>query len=124
MTYFTLPLPPSVNALYRNVPKVGRVKTRAAKDWYTQAAVMMAQQHVRQVSGRICVTYSVGRHPDKRKRDVANYEKALSDSLVANKVIEDDSLIESLRIHWTDLEPAGTVGVSIVSVGAGVGRAA
>ncbi len=32
--------------------------------------------------------------PDKRRRDCANFEKALSDFLVHNRVIADDSLIQ------------------------------
>ena len=34
---FTLPVPPSVNNLYANVPGKGRVKTRAYKRWIEDA---------------------------------------------------------------------------------------
>lgn len=99
---FTLPYPPSTNALYRNVPKVGRVKTGAAKEFNFRAALALAGQKANGIKGPVVVTYDVGRFPDKRRRDVGNYEKALSDSLVANGIIEDDSLIERLSIGWVD----------------------
>lgn len=102
MLTFTLPYPPSVNALYRNVPKVGRVKTGATKAFNFQAALALAGQRANGLKGRVNVTYQVGRFPDNRRRDVANYEKALSDALVANGIIEDDSLIERLTIGWAD----------------------
>ena len=47
--------------------------------------------------------YEFGR-PDKRRRDVANYEKAVSDILVTAGVIEDDSLIEEITLRWADVE--------------------
>ena len=39
--------------------------------------------------------------PDKRKRDLDNILKALSDILVKCGVIEDDHLCESIHICWT-----------------------
>jgi len=99
---FTLPYPPSVNALYRNVPKVGRVKTKATEAFNFQAALALAGQRANGIKGTVNVTYEVGRFPDKRRRDVGNYEKALSDALVANGIIEDDSLIEWISIGWVD----------------------
>ena len=50
---------------------------------------------------KLIVVYSLKR-PDKRKRDLGNLEKALSDILVSTGIIEDDSNIEDLRLHWAD----------------------
>ena len=44
--------------------------------------------------------------PDKRRRDLGNLEKAVSDILVSTGVIEDDCLCEWLEIRWVDEGPA------------------
>lgn len=51
--------------------------------------------------------------PDRRRRDVDNYSKALLDGLVEAKVLEDDSLIRDLRIVWADTTPGGKAVVTI-----------
>jgi crossover junction endodeoxyribonuclease RusA len=43
--------------------------------------------------------------PDKRKRDLGNLEKAISDILVALKIVEDDSLCEWLEAKWVQEGP-------------------
>ena len=53
--------------------------------------------------GKVDVQMRFGR-PDKRRRDLANLEKAVSDFLVNVGVIEDDCLIESLFMEWADIE--------------------
>lgn len=99
---FTMPRPPSVNAAYKNLKKGGRAKTEKATTFAFHASVELARQHVRGVTGKVVVTYDVGRIADRRKRDVGNFEKLLSDALVANGIIEDDSKIERLSIGWVD----------------------
>jgi crossover junction endodeoxyribonuclease RusA len=44
--------------------------------------------------------------PDKRKRDLGNLEKGISDILVSQNVIEDDNLCEWLEIRWVKEGPA------------------
>jgi len=43
--------------------------------------------------------------PDKRRRDIGNLEKAVSDILQATGVIEDDCLCQDLRMRWVDFGP-------------------
>jgi crossover junction endodeoxyribonuclease RusA len=43
--------------------------------------------------------------PDKRRRDLGNLEKAVSDILVSQNIIEDDSLCEWLEVRWVDSGP-------------------
>ena len=38
--------------------------------------------------------------PDKRKRDLGNLEKAISDILVSQNIVEDDSFCEWLEAKW------------------------
>ena len=54
-------------------------------------------------SSPVQVTYKIGR-PDKRVRDLANLEKALSDFLVSCGILADDSLIHRLIMEWADIE--------------------
>jgi crossover junction endodeoxyribonuclease RusA len=43
--------------------------------------------------------------PDKRKRDLGNLEKAISDILVSQGIVEDDSLCEWIVARWVDKGP-------------------
>ena len=54
--------------------------------------------------------------PDKRKRDLGNLEKAVSDILVSVGVVEDDSLCEWLEIRW--VQDGSPCAVHIEAIGA------
>jgi Holliday junction resolvase RusA-like endonuclease len=43
--------------------------------------------------------------PDKRRRDLGNLEKAVSDLLQKIKVIQDDYLCEDIRLRWAKSGP-------------------
>jgi crossover junction endodeoxyribonuclease RusA len=43
--------------------------------------------------------------PDKRKRDIGNLEKAISDILVSQNIVEDDSLCEWIEARWVTEGP-------------------
>lgn len=107
--YFTLPFPISINDLYNNNKpqkgKKGRSKKPRYKNWILRAQVLINFQRRQQgktchkplVSGKYDLTIIYGK-PDKRKRDIANFEKGVSDLLVSMNVVEEDSLSE--RIHY------------------------
>ncbi len=99
---FTLPFPPSVNALYStNWKTKKRFKSKRYEAW-----IELAIKHlngVPVVRGKVKALYEFGR-PDKRKRDVANYEKAVSDLLTYTFVLEDDSQIEEITLKWADVK--------------------
>ncbi len=96
---FLLPFPPSVNALYSNVPRVGRVKTPAYKSWIKEAGLRLNLQRPHKVSGAVKLSIRAV-PPDRRRRDLGNLEKAISDFLVDMGVIDDDSLIECQSSCW------------------------
>ena len=56
------------------------------------------------VSGAYKLTIFVVK-PDKRRRDLGNIEKAVSDILVTMKIVEDDSLCDWLVIRWALVGP-------------------
>ena len=99
----TLPtLPPSANNLFATGKDGRRHISKAYKLWRNSAGWHLKVQvgSVRRFNGNVSVTYEVGRPNDRRCRDLANYEKALSDLLVKHGVLKDDSNIVDLRMRW------------------------
>jgi Holliday junction resolvase RusA-like endonuclease len=81
---------PSVNAMYRNVPGVGRVKSSDYKKWAKVAMMeMMAQRKLPLPIPPVCLTIRV---PDTNGRgDISNRVKAVEDILVRMGVLSDDN---------------------------------
>jgi len=97
-----LPFPPSLNSLYPGT--VRRHKSKKYEAWIQEAKRSLSQQHFTCMDGPVSVTYRLAR-PDKRNRDLANSEKALSDLLVTCGALKDDSLIHRLVMEWaSDIE--------------------
>lgn len=92
-----LPFPPSVNNLFLNV-KRGRVKTPKYRQWEALADLQKPAGIVR-LNGDVVAVYTFGR-PDRRRRDVANLEKAVGDTLTRWGVLEDDCQITDIRMRW------------------------
>lgn len=111
MRYFTVPTPPSVNKLFRNVPKIGRVKTKDYKDWIAEATVSISHQKVDPVRGRVVVAIAVERQ--HKSADIDNRLKALLDVLVSTKTIEDDRMVVAIFAAWTDDRGSGRAAVSL-----------
>lgn len=109
-----LPFPPTANNLFAG--KARRFPSKAYKDWQDEAArILTMQAPLPRFDGPVSVTMSFGR-PDKRKRDLANLEKATTDQLVKAGVLADDSLIERLTMQWS-VDVAGAL-IQIESVAA------
>lgn len=111
---YTLPFPPSVNTLFRNLPKGGRVKTTRYKEWINKAAGIFDTQPHKRIHGDNLELNIMLYRPDKRKRDLDNYLKALLDFLVTTKVIDDDSCINWISIRWSEGKTEG--GASVVQI--------
>jgi crossover junction endodeoxyribonuclease RusA len=93
-----LPFPPSVNNLFLNVARGGRVKTAKYWAWEKEADALKPGGIVR-LNGELVAVYTFGR-PDKRRRDVANLEKAIGATLTRWGVMEDDCQIVDIRLRW------------------------
>lgn len=89
-----LPLPPSVNHLFANAGKKGRVITPRYKAWRDEAGWSLLRQRPGSVSGRYSLEVYI---QADAKADLGNLEKALSDLLVSHRVVEDD--IQAWAIH-------------------------
>lgn len=112
-TMIVLPKPPSVNALFRNVPGKGRVKTGHYNEWLTAAGWEIKRQRPSHVPG----PYALDIFIPPGRGDPDNVIKPVSDLLVKMEVIEDDKharrasveVVESLtEVHcivrpWSDV---------------------
>ena len=107
MIALSLPIPPSVNAMYRNVPKIGRVKTSVGKEWARQAG-WMARKQLGPVkerlipSGDVKLTILIERK--KRHTDLDNTLKGILDLLTQMWVYTDDSQVAHIDIKWGSVE--------------------
>lgn len=106
-TTLTLPMPPSVNNLFKTLPGGGRGKTRDYKKWTLEAAVELKLQKPARVPGRVLITIACER--ESEASDIDNRIKALLDLLVqpglkredrAHGVIDDDRYVTGLAISW------------------------
>lgn len=97
--YATLPIPPTANHLFPTNCQGRRFISKEYAAWRLLAYHCLKGQNIpaETIKGRLQVKYSFY-FPDKRRRDLANFEKGISDFLVTNKVIEDDSHIDDLRL--------------------------
>lgn len=94
-----LPYPPSVNRLYRSIN--GRsILSKVGREYYAKA-VPIAEASGINIRGPYVLILRAHR-PDKRRRDISNLEKIVSDSLTKAGVIEDDSLAEAVLMLWAD----------------------
>ena len=105
----TLPYPPTVNSLYRNLTGRGRVKTQRYLTWIRAAQNEVLAAGIRPaIRSPVRIEYDFGR-PDKRLRDLFNLEKAVSDFLVSAGILDDDSQIVEGRLRWVE----GVKGVQV-----------
>lgn len=113
MVELWLPYPPSANSLWRSAK--GRVyRSRKYVDWLTEAGIEAKMQRAGKITGPYKISITAAR-PDKRKRDLDNLLKSISDLLKSIGAIEDDHLCEMLTARWATsgdgvsvrLEPAG-----------------
>lgn len=96
-----LPFPPSTNALFKNVPGKGRVRSAAYKAWAIEAGY--AVNRASPVKGPVTVSVQLS-PPNKRKRDADNSLKPILDLLVKHGVIEADdwSIVRSVSAEWAE----------------------
>jgi crossover junction endodeoxyribonuclease RusA len=96
------------------VPVRGRlILSAAARDYFQAAAVALLQQKPwPQFRGRLEVTMWF-EPPNRIRRDLANFEKQVSDALVKAGVMADDSQIDRLHLIRGQVFKGGRVWVNI-----------
>lgn len=99
MINISLPIPPSANALFRNVPGKGRVRTERYRTWAAAAGWEIKEQRPGAIAGHYVLTLTCQR-PDKRRRDIGNLVKSVEDLLVTHGLVTDDSLCAEIHVRW------------------------
>ena len=96
----TLPVPPSVNTMFRNVPKIGRVKTRAYRQWLKEEDqhFLMQKRRIVAIAGEYEVSIKL---PKTTRGDVDNRTKAVLDFLASREITEDDRNCRKVTIERT-----------------------
>jgi crossover junction endodeoxyribonuclease RusA len=114
VNWLELPYPPTANNLFRDaVGKNGRrfrVRSSGYLAWLQSASdrISMAGKEAR-VAGPYTMTVHAGK-PDRRRRDVENLLKPISDALVNGGIVEDDSLCQRVSAEWMP----GVTGVRVL----------
>ena len=97
-----LPFPPSVNRLWRTGRK--RVyKSDEYTAWLEEAGWRAKEQRPGAIVGPYVIDIRAAR-PDKRRRDLGNLEKAVSDLLESIGIISDDCWAEGIHLSWAQGE--------------------
>ena len=75
------------------------------KDWVKHAEwALQGQVKGKSITGEYTLEI-VAVKPDKRRRDIGNLEKAISDLLQKVKVIKDDCLCQKITMEWAKKGP-------------------
>lgn len=118
---FTIPLPPSVNGMYRNVPRAGREKTKRYRQWLNTAGWELKLAGLWAVHGPVSITIHV---PKSMPGDVDNRAKGILDLLVAHRRIDDDRHVQSVTVMRADTVPPRKCRVRVMPAEAEAARAA
>lgn len=109
---YRLPFPPSANNYWR---RVGNRYFISNDGQQFRKMVMAECSDEVMLTGRLGVNVELVM-PDKRKRDVDNYNKSLLDALRHAGVYHDDCQIDELRVRRLHVEPPGCVDVTITEL--------
>lgn len=115
----TLPFPPSVNSYWRAPNKgvlVGKhLISAAGRKYLTNAVADVVTQLKRYPKPRtdLVSVVVILMPPDRKRRDLDNYLKALFDSLTHAGIWLDDSQVKRIRVEWGPLTSGGKAEITI-----------
>jgi crossover junction endodeoxyribonuclease RusA len=94
----TLPIPPSVNAMYRAI-RGRNILSKQGREWYRDSVPEIIRQAKGvSTSSRCAVDISLY-FPDRRRTDLDNRCKGCLDALTKGRVFNDDSQVDILTIR-------------------------
>ena len=111
MIHLTLPYPPTWNHLYGQRGTRKYMK-KAGVEYKKAVAELVNEMNVETIAGRVSV-FVAAYMPDKRRRDIMNLEKIVSDSLTDAGVLDDDSQIDELYIRRNAVTAGGSITIQI-----------
>lgn len=108
-----LPFPPSINSMFPSGKQGRRYLSKRGKAYRQEVYALTLEQHgiFKPLTGPVKASVEL-LPPDKRKRDIDNYNKALFDSLAHANVFMDDDQIKELHIFMR--EPGETKGCTVI----------
>lgn len=109
--YIDLPWPPSGNHCHRSTSSGRRYSTARYRAWRT-AAVALARATGVRVPGHYRILVEC-HPPDRRRRDLDNAYKPVSDALEEAGVVEDDAFAVDVRLLRKPVEKGGRVRVTV-----------
>lgn len=115
---FSLPWAPSMNRIWR----AGRGRVYRSAEyiaWLNEAQIQWLLQRPKLMHRKITGEYKILIDffpPDKRRRDMGNLEKVVSDFCQAAGIIEDDSLCRDIHLVWKEQRSSGSVDVKLSSI--------
>lgn len=115
----TLPFPPSVNSYWRapnKGPLAGRHLISADGRIFRSNACAAVIEQLRRIPKPISVELSVSVvlfPPNRARRDLDNYLKALFDALTHSNVWVDDSQIKHMDVSWGPVMPNRSAEITI-----------
>ncbi len=92
-----LPVPPSVNRIYRHTKERGPVKSDAYKAWIDGAGWRLQAQRPGRVPGPYVLLLAV---PRTSRMDIDNAAKAVSDLLQRHGVVDNDRDAVRVLLEW------------------------
>lgn len=110
-----LPLCPSTNELFANVPKVGRVKTGRYRTWLQAAGWSVNAARLKPIKGAVAVTIAL---PIAMPGDIDNRAKGALDLLVRHALIEDDRHVHALTLRRCLVGDAKEMVVTVAAIAA------
>lgn len=107
----SLPIPPSVNALWTNIPGKGRARSESYNQWREAAGWELRALRPTPVPGSVAIMIRAGLV--NTRRDLDNLGKPLLDLLTEHRIIEDDAHVADLHLHWDRTVPSGRVQLTL-----------
>ncbi len=95
-----IPPPPSANKMYRSVPGVGVLKSKAYRAWQAEVGWLLKQRPVTGF-GQMLVQVKIW-VPRFRKRDCDNFLKPIGDALQLYGILKNDNQIERWVVERHD----------------------
>lgn len=106
-----LPLPPSTNNLYRNVPGKGRVLNKQGREYKQNARMLAMGARPTFIQGDVRLALAVY-FPNRRRRDLSNTLKIIEDAL-KGITYADDSQVARIELtrYYDNANPRAVVTV-------------
>lgn len=120
MISIKLPYPPSGNHMWKHTKSGHHYLTDVARMYYaTVRELVISQGKWVNIDHEIQVVCHLS-PPDRRRRDLDNAWKVISDSLTKANLWQDDKLIRKLTLVWDQPTEGGSIVVAVYPLGINV----